>query len=342
MKELRYFFTVIIIFVSCSVFASNAKDPLPSWNNSTSKQRIIKFVESVTNIKSQSYVPKAERIATFDNDGTLWVEKPMYPQILFSLDRMRELADLHPDWQTNQPYKDILTGEYKNILSNNAEIMFQESVKDMSPEGYKSIAYNWITENKNPRFNKAHIELIYQPMLEVMDYLRANGFSVYIVSGGIQDFIRAYALQAYKVPDEKVVGAVFDTNYKVTKDNEPYLVYENKFLIRCNYEGKPEAIHMFIGKKPIIAFGNSNGDKAMLDWTQSNDQKALMLFVHHDDAKREFAYDVNSKVGTFPKSLFDHAEKNNWQIISMKDDWKVVFPFELKKMNKKLLEAQHE
>ena len=322
-------FSVIIVMVVNFIlmqFAYAETDPLPSWNNGKVKQSIIEFVQAVTDKQSKDYVPAKDRFATIDNDGTLWVEQPIYTQVVFMKDRFREIADKQP-----QLYKS-LNRENKAIKP---EEIYAVTSTEISVEEYTNLVKQWLGTAEHPRFKRHYTDLIYQPMLEVMNYLRDNGFNVYIVSGGGQDFIRSYAEELYGVTSDHVVGSTSQSEY-VNDNNKPNMIKTRKLLFISDKAGKPEAIHLFIGKKPLIAFGNSTGDQQMLEWTQSGPGKRLMLLVHHDDAKREYAYDSQSKIGPFPTSLMQEAKNNNWQVISMKNDWKVIFPFELQGRNNEL------
>lgn len=322
-----YLFITSILFTSTS-YATENTDPLQSWNNGTVKQNIIHFVQDVTNKSSKDYVPPEDRIATFDNDGTLWVEQPIYTQALFMIYRVKELAAQHPELKQQEPFKSVLANNYQKLTNKDLEKIYALTSTGMSIEDYRSIVSNWLAVATDPRFNRHYTALVYEPMLEVINYLQANNFTVYIVSGGGQEFMRAFAQNVFNIPLEKVIGSA-GTNKYVYNNGNPMLTKQPGILFINNESGKPETINLFIGKKPIIAFGNSDGDRQMLEWTQSGPGKRLMLLVHHDDAKREYAYDTQSKVGTFSTSLFAEAKKNNWQIISMKNDWKVIFPFEM-------------
>jgi len=323
-----------IIFVLLFSFIGNLfADPLPSWNEGNTKKSIIDFVQAVTNKSNPNYVTPENRIATIDNDGTLWVEQPLYTQFIFAIDRVKTLAPSHPDWKKQSPFSLILSGD-KQLLSKlsfkDMEQILAVTHAGISVEQYHDLAAKWLATAKNPRFQHLFTEDVYQPMLEVMNYLRANQFIIYIVSGGGQDFIRAYAEPVYHVQPENVIGTLEKTKY-VNQQNHPMIMKLPTVLLIDDKTGKAEAINYFIGRKPIIAFGNSDGDREMLEWTQSNKTSHLMLLVHHDDAVREYAYGPKSKVGTFSDSLMAEAIKNNWKIISMKKDWKVIFPFDLNK-----------
>lgn len=323
-----YLLLSLFLFTSISSAANNA-DPLPSWNNTTVKHNIIHFVQDVTDKTSKDYVPPEDRIATFDNDGTLWVEQPILStQFIFVCDRLKELAAQHPELKQQEPYKSVIANNFKSLTVKDIEKIYALTSSGMNVEDYHRIVRNWLAVTRDTRFNRHYTELVYEPMVEVIHYLQANNFAVYIVSGGGQEFMRVFAQKVFNIPTENVIGSAGDTKY-VYNNGNPGLIKQPGILLITNEAGKPEAINLFIGKKPIIAFGNSDGDRQMLEWTQSGPGKRLMLLVHHDDATREYAYDRQSKIGTFSQSLFNEAYKNNWQIISMKNDWKVVFPFEM-------------
>lgn len=308
-----------LVFFSC---AYATEDPLPSWTDGKNKRAIIEFVRSVSDKHSKDYVPPEDRFATIDNDGTLWVEQPMYTQMVFMQDRAKELAEKQPAlYRSSEKLKD------KN---EKIEDLYAVTSSEISVDDYKNIVKQWLAKAIHPRYKRHYTNLVYQPMLEVMNYLRNNNFQVYIVSGSGQDFIRAYADGAYGVKPNYVIGSTSKTDY-VYEGAKPTLIKVPKLLFTDDKEGKPEAINLFIGKKPLIAFGNSDGDRQMLEWTQSGPGKRLMFLVHHDDPRREYAYDANSKIGHFSRDLMKEAEKNNWHVISMRNEWKVVFPFEDKK-----------
>ncbi len=325
-RDLFFKLTFLVFLITSSPFASSIEltDPLPSWNNGIAKQSIIAFATDVTDKTSKNYVRPEDRIATIDNDGTLWVEQPMYTQEIFIKDRFQELLKNHPEWKKQEPFKSILTSPSKK----NREAVFAITSSKMTVEQFNSTIKDWLKTAINPRFRHHYTELVFQPMLEVINYLQANQFIVYIVSGGGQDFVRAFSEDVYHIPTEHVIGSTTKTKYTY-QNNIPILIKEAKPLFISDHTGKPEAINLFIGKKPILAIGNSDGDQQMLEWTQSRPGKTLLLLVHHDDAQREYAYDSHSNVGTFTQALFAEAKKNNWYIISMKNDWKVIFPYEL-------------
>jgi hypothetical protein len=320
----------IFVFLATALFtvtsfATDESDPLPSWNNTKNKKSIIEFVNAVTDKSSDAYVAPENRIATIDNDGTLWLEKPIYTQVIFMLNRVKQLADKHPEWKTTEPFQSVLNNHYENLQVKDFEKILAATSNGMQVEDNTDIMKKWLATTNNPHFKRHYTQLVYQPMLEVINYLHQNNFDVYIVSGGGQEFVRAFANDTYHIPQNKVIGSASKIQYAY-EDGEATLTKTAEPLILSNYAGKPEAIYLFIGKKPIIAIGNSDGDRQMLEWTQSNEAKTLMMLIHHDDAKREYAYDTQSKVGTFSTSLMDEAKENHWQIISMKNDWKTIFP----------------
>lgn len=326
--KIQVFLLIIAMVSLTSVYAHGITDPLPSWRSGPVKASIMNFVTAVTDKKSPDYVPPKDRIATFDNDGTLWVEQPEYPQALFMLDRLKQLAPTHPEWQRQQRFQQLLTGK-KVLTSADFDLLITETSQDVTIEKYQELVKLWFMTHRHPRYQRTYPELVYQPMLEVMDYLRAHEFKVYIVTGGEQDFVRTMAEDAYAVPAEQVVGATSAVfyQYRDLAHAQPELTKSSKLIFRCNAVGKPESIHIFIGKKPLIAFGNSDGDQQMLEWTSSGVGKRLAVLLHHDDAKREYAYDASSKIGKFSSELKREARAHHWLVISMKKDWSVVFPF---------------
>lgn len=309
--------------------------PLASWNDGPAKQAIITFVKDTTDKSSPKYVEPSERIATSDQDGTLWVEHPLYTQAMFALDRVHALSAQHPEWKNKEPFKAVLANDQEAIgkfsESDWAEIIGATHA-GMTNTQFFDIAKQWIASAKHPRFQRPYTELVYQPMLEVMDYLRANGFKTYIVTGGGQEFVRVYSEKVYGVPQEQVVGSSILTKYE-DRDGKPVLLREPKVFFVDDRGGKPVGINLFIGKRPHAAFGNSTGDQQMLEYTQGGDGARLMMLVYHDDAAREYAYGPggglpDTKVGTFSQELMDEAKKNGWIVISMKNDWKRIFAFE--------------
>jgi phosphoglycolate phosphatase-like HAD superfamily hydrolase len=320
---------------------ARAQDPLPSWNDGPAKQAILTFVKDTTEKSSSKYVEPADRIATFDQDGTLWTEHPLYGQAMFALDRIGKMAPQHPEWKQKEPFKSVLARD-SAAMTKFTEGEWLEIVAvthaGMSTEAFQALVKEWIATAKAPRFDKLYTDLVYQPMLEVMQYLRANGFRTYIVTGGGQEFVRAYSEQVYGVPPEQVVGSSIVTTYE-NKGGKPVLMREPKPFFIDDGPGKAIGINLFIGKRPQAAFGNSgsadgkSGDGQMLEWTQAGDGARLEMLVLHDDAKREYAYGpaVNlpdTHVGTFSEALLTEATKNAWVVISMKNDWKRIFKFD--------------
>ena len=311
-------------------------DPLPSWNDGPAKKAIIDFVQATTAQGSPKFVPPAERVATFDQDGTLWVEHPMYSQVMYCLDRVPALVKAKPELAKVEPFKTVMSGNREAI----AKLPEQDLIKilaatltGMSVETFNAEAKKWLAEAKDPRWKRPYTELTYLPMQEVLKYLRANGYKTYIVTGGGQDFVRVYAEQTYGIPPEQVVGTAGGTKYGYDKNGKPFLTKEPKLLLNDNNAGKPEGIHLMIGRRPYAAFGNSTGDQQMLEYTTAGDGARLAMLVLHDDAKREYAYGPaqglpDTKVGAFTQTLYDEAKKKGWTVISMKNDWKHIFAFE--------------
>jgi hypothetical protein len=302
-------------------------DPLPSWNDGPTKQSILDFVTAVTKDGDAHYVKPAERIATIDNDGTLWVEQPIYTQFAFAIDRVVAEADKHPEWKTEEPFKSILAGDMKGLAASGEKGMMEVMAathSGMTTTDFNKTVKDWLATAKHPRFKVLYTYLIYQPMLELLNYLRANDFKTFIVSGGGVEFMRNFADQTYGVPPEQVIGSSGVTHYQMW-DGSPVLVKQPKVLFVDDGPGKPEGINHFIGRRPIFAFGNSDGDKEMLEWTAAGDGLSFMGLVHHTDAVREYAYDRNSDVGKLDKAL-DEAVAKGWTVVDMKNDWKTIFP----------------
>jgi len=301
-------------------------DPLPSWNAGHAKARVVAFVTAVVEPGGKDYVPPGERIATFDNDGTLWAEQPMYFQILFMLDRVKALAPQHPEWRTQEPFASLLKGDLKAALAGGeramAEIMMATHA-GMTTDAFEQTVKDWMATARHPVTRRPYTEMVYQPMLELLGYLRANGFKTYITSGGGVEFMRPWTEKVYGIPPEQVIGSSITTKYEV-RDGKPVLVRLPEIDFIDDKAGKPIGIHKFIGKRPIAAFGNSDGDFQMLEWVTSAPGPRLGLIVRHDDAEREFAYDRKSHVGQLDRAL-DEAGPRGWAVVSMKDDWKVIF-----------------
>jgi len=326
MLHLRF----ICLLVAASVFgspAANAADPLPSWNDTAAKTVIVGFVEAVTDAKGKDFVPPAKRIAVFDNDGTLWVEYPMYTQALFAFDRVKELAPHHPEWKTQQPFKGVLEDDMEAIGASGTKGLTEiilATHSGMSAREFEKTASNWLANQKQPRFNRPYTECVYQPQLELLAYLRANGFKTFIVSGGGIQFMRPFTEKVYGIPPEQVVGSSIVTEFQI-QDGQPVLVRMPQFAFINDKAGKPVGIYEHIGRRPILAFGNSDSDTQMIEYTTAGKGRRLGLFVHHTDADREYAYDRKSHVGTLDKVL-DRADAMGWIIVDMKNDWKRVFP----------------
>ena len=303
-------------------------DALPSWNDGAAKQAIVAFVARVTNQGSPDFVPLAERIATFDNDGTLWCEQPMYVQMAFMLDRVKKLAPKNPEWKNKQPFKAVLERDYKALAVQGEKVAVQlvaATHTGMSSEEFNRIAGDWIAKARHPKFQRAYTELVYQPMIELLAYLRANGFKTFIASGGGIDFMRVFAERVYGVPPEQVIGSSGKLNFEL-RDGKPVLMKMPSLNFIDDKTGKPVGIQMHIGRQPIAAFGNSDGDLQMLEWAKGNGGVRFALIVHHTDAEREWAYDRTSSIGRLDKAL-DVAQAVGWTIVDMKNDWKKIFSF---------------
>jgi hypothetical protein len=329
MKRGRDILIALVAFLFAAVVAL-AQDPLPSWNDSPAKKAIVEFVGKVTKQGSPDFVPPAERIATFDNDGTLWAEQPMYFQLIFALDRVKTLAPQHPEWKTREPFASLLKGDVKGALAGGEKaigeiVMYTHA--GMTTDEFEQIVKEWIAAAKHPKTGELYTEMVYRPMLELLSYLRANGFKTFIVSGGGIEFMRPWTEGVYGIPPEQVVGSSIKTKYEM-RDGKPVLVRLPEINFINDRTGKPVGINSHIGRRPIAAFGNSDGDQQMLEWTQAGGRARLMMLVHHDDAVREWAYGEESKIGTFSDSLMAEAQKNGWTVISMKKDWKHIFAFE--------------
>ena len=313
-------------------------DPLPAWNDGAAKQAIVEFVHHTTDQGSPQFVPPAERIATFDQDGTLWVEHPVYSQLMYCLDHVPALVAAKPELKDVEPFKTVMSGDREAIAKltmPELEKIAVMTLTGMSAEQFQAEVKVWLAKAKDPRWHRPYPELTYEPMQEVLKYLRANGYKTFIVTGGGQDFVRVYAEQTYGIPPEQVVGTALGTKYGYDQNGKPTLTKEPKLLLNDNDAGKPEGIHLMIGRRPHAAFGNSTGDQQMLEYTKAGDGARLAMLVLHDDATREYAYGPaqglpDTKVGTFPQALYDDAQKSGWTVISMKNDWKQIFTFENK------------
>jgi len=304
-----------------------ASDPLPSWNDGPTKQSILDFVARVTKEGGPDYVAPKDRLATIDNDGTLWVEQPIYTQFAFAIDEVKAQANKHPEWKTTEPFKSILAGDVKGLAASGEKGMVEVMAathSGMTTTDFDKTVKAWLGTAKHPRFKVLYTDLIYQPMLELLDYLRANGFKTFIVSGGGVEFMRDFADKTYGIPPDQVIGSSGVTQYQMW-DASPVLVKQPKVLFVDDGPGKPEGINHFIGRQPIFSFGNSDGDKEMLEWTAVCQHLCFMGLVHHTDAVREYAYDRNSDVGKLDKAL-DEATAKGWTVVDMKNDWKTIFP----------------
>jgi phosphoglycolate phosphatase-like HAD superfamily hydrolase len=319
--------TLALGFVWGGLAIAQAPDPLPSWNDGQSKQAIIEFVEKVTSESSPDFVPPAERIATFDNDGTLWAEQPMYFQLAFALDRVAALAPEHPEWQGQEPFASLLNGDLKGALAGGEKAILEivmATHANMTTEEFEQIVTAWIASAKHPKTGKLYTEMVYQPMRELLAYLRANGFKTFIVSGGGIEFMRPWTEKVYGIPPEQVVGSSIKTKYEL-HDGKPVLARLPELNFIDDKAGKPVGIHQYIGRRPIAAFGNSDGDLQMLQWTTAGEGARFALIVHHTDSEREWAYDRNSAVGRLDQAL-DEAREKGWTVVDMQGDWKTVFP----------------
>ncbi len=323
MKRLR---ALVFVAFALPVFAA---DPLPSWNDGAAKRSVVDFLAKVTKAGSPLFVPSAERIAVFDNDGTLWAEQPFYFQLAFALDRVRALAPEHPEWKDKEPFASLLKGDVKAALAGGEPAIFQVVMathSGMTTDEFEQIVKEWIATARHPKFKRRFTELVYQPMFELLAYLRANSFKTFIVSGGGIEFMRAFAEKVYGIPPEQVIGSSGKHKFEL-RDGKPVLVKLAEIDFIDDKEGKPVAINKFIGRRPILAFGNSDGDLQMLQWTAAGKGARFMGLVHHTDTEREWAYDRKSSVGRLDKAL-DEATLRGWTVVSMKNDWRRIFPFD--------------
>ena len=321
-----------VVFLACIAVAVGpgmlrAAEPLPSWNDGEARQSILRFVDSAVREGSPTFVPPAERIAVFDNDGTLWAEQPVYFQLVYALDQVKALAPKHPEWKTQPPFSELLKGNAKAVLASGeaglAKIL-AVSHAGMSTDAFAASVAEWTKTARHPRFQRPYTDLTYLPMRELLDHLRANGFKTFIVSGGGVEFMRVFAERVYGIPPEQVVGSNGGLELKTGPDGKPVLMKLAKIELVDDHAGKPVGIQRFIGRRPIFAFGNSDGDKEMLEWTAAGDGPRFMGLVHHTDAEREWAYDRTSHVGKLDKA-WDEAVARKWTVVDMKKDWKRVF-----------------
>jgi haloacid dehalogenase-like hydrolase len=326
-----HFVLVAIVAFRCAISAS--ADPLPSWNDGPAKRAILQFVAKVTNEGGPDFVRPNDRIATFDNDGTLWVEKPIYTQIVFLMDRVKQLAPQHPEWKTQQPFAAVLAGDLPQVASFGAKGMLDMGMAThtgMTADEFDQIVTRWITTAKHPRFKRLYTQCVYQPQLELLAYLRFQGFKTFIVSGGGIDFMRPWTEKTYGIPPPQVVGSSIVLEFQI-HDGQPALMRMPKIDLIDDKAGKPAGIGQHIGQRPILAFGNSIGDREMLEYTTAGSGPRLGLLVYHDDPGREYAYGPagglpDSNVGTFPQSLMDEARQSGWIVVGMKENWKTIFP----------------
>jgi phosphoserine phosphatase len=326
-KEHRSLALTLLLFLCLPPSAKAQNDPLPSWNDTTPRQTIIDFVRRVTRQGSPDFVPVDQRIATFDNDGTLWVEKPVPVQLFFVIDRVHQLAPKHPTWKTTQPFKGVLEGDMKAAAATGEKGLIQlmaATHTGMTTDEFQKIVTDWIATAQHPRFKRPYTQCVYQPMLELLAYLRSNGFKTYIVSGGGIEFMRPWTERVYGVPPEQVIGSSARTKFEIV-NGQPVIMRLPEINFIDDKEGKPVGINQYIGRRPIAAFGNSDGDLQMLEWTAAGPGPRLMLLVHHTDAVREYAYDRQDKLARLDKAL-DEAEAKGWIIVDMKNDWKTIFP----------------
>jgi phosphoglycolate phosphatase-like HAD superfamily hydrolase len=335
----RKFAVLVVIWAFAALplrAAAQAQDPLPSWNDGPAKQAILTFVKTTTDPASPKFVPPEARLATFDQDGTLWVEHPLYTQVVYCLERVPAVVAKKPALKNVEPFKTVLSGNRQamaKLSMQDLEKILASTLSGMTVEEFRAEVKKWFATTRDPRWHRPYTELVYQPMLEVLKYLRANGYKTYIVTGGGQDFVRVYADKVYGIPPEQVVGTASATKYGYDQRGRPILTKEPKLLLNDDKAGKPEGIHLIIGRRPYAAFGNSGGDRQMLEYTGAGDGARLMMLVLHDDGKREYAYGPakglpNTKVGTFSQALYDEATKSGWTVISMKNDWKKIFAWE--------------
>jgi len=331
--------TALACAVTFTSTIAHAADPstllgagsLPSWNDGKAKKSVVEFVAKVTKDGGADFVPPAERIAVFDNDGTLWAEQPMYFQFFFALDRVKVLAPQHPEWKDKEPFASLLKGDMKGALAGGERAMLEivmATHAGMTTEEFEKIVKDWIATAKHPITKRPYTEMVYQPMLELLAYLRANGFKTFIVSGGGIEFMRPWTERVYGIPPEQVVGSSIKTKFEM-REGKPVLVRLPEINFIDDKAGKPVGIHSHIGRRPIAAFGNSDGDLEMLQWTAAGSGARFGLIVHHTDAEREWAYDRTSSIGRLDKAL-DEAQAKGWTVVSMKDDWKTIFPPETK------------
>lgn len=324
---------LLILLSSCSTDFQNdvqTQDPLPSWNDGKTKTAILNFVQTVTEEQNPDFIPIPDRIAVFDNDGNLWSEKPLYFQLFFALDRVKDLAPQHPEWREKQPFKAVLENDMDELMKLGVPGLLEivmTTHAGITTEKFEEIVKDWLSKARHPGFNRPYTELVYQPMLELISFLQDNEFKTFIVSGGGLEFMRPWVEQAYNIPRDQVVGSSVKTEF-IFEDGKPVIKRLPEIDFIDDKEDKPLGINKFIGRKPVFCSGNSDGDLAMMQWTASGQGKRFMLYLHHTDSVREWAYDRDSPVGRLDKGL-DEAQARGWTIIDMKEDWKVIYPFDL-------------
>jgi len=326
MSNLLAKFLLALLLFTTTAYAA---DPLPSWQDGKAKQSIVTFVTQVTTPGGTDFVPAAERVAVFDNDGTLWAEQPMYFQLAFALDRVKALAPEHPEWKTQQPFKAVLEGDLKTVMAGGEHALLElvmATHAGNTSEEFAQVVKDWLATAKHPTTGRHYTDMVYQPMLELLEYLRGNGFKTYIVSGGGIEFMRPWTEAVYGIPPEQVIGSSIQTRFEL-RDGEPLLVRLPEINFIDDKAGKPVGINQHIGRRSIAAFGNSDGDLQMLQWTCLGNRKGFCLYVHHTDAEREWAYDRKSSIGRLDKGL-DEAAAWGWTVVDMKRDWSVIYPFE--------------
>ena len=330
-RSLAFRTAALVCALAFSTTIAHAADALPSWSDGKAKQSIMDFVKRVTAKGNKDFVPPAERIATFDNDGTLWAEQPMYFQLAFALDRVKALAPQRPEWKDKEPFASLLKGDLKVALAGGEHAILEivlATHANMTTEAFEKVVRDWLATARHPKTGRPYNEMIYQPMVELLRYLRANGFKTYIVSGGGIEFMRSWVERAYGIPPEQVIGSTIKTKFEI-RDGKPVIMRLPELDFIDDKEGKPVAINKFIGRWPIVAFGNSDGDLQMLQWTAAGGGARFMGIVHHTDAEREWAYDRKSSIGKLDKAL-DEAKAKGWTVVDMKNDWKTIFPLESK------------
>src|SRR3954468_12315247 len=328
----RCFISLRLAAVAMGAFLSAspalAQDALPSWNDTGPKKALLGFVERVTKNGSADFVPEDQRVATFDNDGTLWGEQPLYFQLFFAIDRVKALAPQHPEWKDKEPFASLLKGDVKAALAGGEHVILEiimATHAGMTTDAFETIVKDWVATAKHPATGRLYTEMVYQPMIELLGHLRANGFKTFIVSGGGVEFMRAFAEKVYGIPPEQVIGSSGVTKFEMRPDGKPVLVKEPKVEFIDDKTGKPVGINRFIGRRPILAFGNSDGDLEMLQWTAAGSGARFMGIVHHTDAEREYGYDRQSHIGKLNKAL-DEGTTKGWTVVDMKTDWRIVFP----------------